>query len=129
MRRRVALDGLGNILVAGGFQGAVDFDPGPGVTAISGLGTSGAGDAYLVSLDAGANLRWVAPVGAVVAGDANFALGSGVSVDADGVVWWVGRFFGVVDLDPRPGTVPVQSGGDADQFVVRFNAATGNLAP
>ncbi len=125
----VALDAFGNILVSGWFQGTVDFDPGPGVTALTGLGTAGAGDAFLVSLDAGANLRWVAPVGAVVAGDANFALGGGVSVDADGVVWWVGRFFGSVDLDPRAGAVTVQSGGDADQFVVRLNAATGNLAP
>lgn len=125
----VALDASGNILVSGWFQGAVDFDPGAGVTPLTGLGTAGAGDAFLVSLDAGANLRWVAPVGAIVAGDANFALGSGVSVDADGVVWWVGRFFGVADLDPRSGSVPVQSGGDADQFVVRLNAATGTLAP
>ncbi|MEO5824553.1 MAG: hypothetical protein ABIR59_01555 [Gemmatimonadales bacterium] len=125
----VALDASGNILVSGWFQGTVDFDPGPNVTALTGLGTAAAGDAFLVSLDAGANLRWVAPVGAVVAGDANFALGSGVSVDADGVVWWVGRFFGVVDLDPRAGSVTVQSGGDADQFVIRLNAATGSLAP
>jgi hypothetical protein len=125
----VALDASGNILVSGWFQGTVDFDPGPGNMTLTGLGTAGAGDAFLVSLDAGANLRWVAPVGAVVAGDANFALGSGVAVDADGVAWWVGRFFGSVDLDPRVGTVTVQSGGDADQFVVRLNAATGSLAP
>ncbi|MBA2291637.1 MAG: hypothetical protein H0W15_04180 [Gemmatimonadales bacterium] len=125
----VALDAAGNILISGWFQGAVDFDPGPGTTPLAGLGTAGAGDAFLVSLDAGANLRWAAPVGAVVAGDANFALGGGVSVDSDGVAWWVGRFFGSVDLDPRAGAVTVQSGGDADQFVVRLNAATGSLAP
>ncbi len=123
----VAIDPSGNILIAGWFQGVVDFDPGPGTRLVTGLGTNGAGDAYVMSLDPAANLRWVAPIGAVVAGDANFALGASVAADATGSVWAVGRLFGVVDLDPGAGAVTVQSGGDADHFIVRYNASTGAL--
>ena len=121
------LDGVGNIVVAGWFQGAVDFDPGAGVRVLVALGTNGAGDGFVASFDPAATLRWVAPIGAVVSGDASFALGAGVASDATGIVWAVGRLFGLVDLDPSGTAVSVQSGGDADQFVVRYNASSGAI--
>ncbi len=120
-------DGAGNLVLVGWFQGSVDFDPGPGTRVVAGQGTNGAGDAFVLSLDQGLNLRWVTPIGATVSGDANFAIAAGVAVNTFGQVWAVGRFFGSADLDPGPGAVFLQSGGDADQFVTRYLAADGRL--
>ena len=122
-----ARDGAGNLYLSGWFQNGVDFDPGPGVRLVSSLGTAGAADGFLLSLDQGGAFRWVAPIGAVIAGDANFTIASGVAVAPDGAVWGVGRFFGLADLDPGTAGLPVQSLGDADQFVVRYGAGTGAL--
>ena len=122
-----ARDASGNLYLAGWFQGSVDFDPGAGVQLRSALGTAGAADGYLLSLDLSGDFRWVSPVGAVIAGDANFSLTSGVAAPGDGSVWAVGRFFGFADLDPGATAVLLQSLGDADQFVARYDAGTGAL--
>src|SRR5215468_2263545 len=50
----VALDTAGNIYVAGTFTSTVDFDPGPGVTAL----TSNAGNAYVAKYAANGTLVW-----------------------------------------------------------------------
>lgn len=123
----LALDASGNLYLAGFFQGSVDFDPGAGVSIVNGLGTTGAADGYVLSLDPGAEFRWVDPVGAVIAGDANFTIASGVALTGDGAVWAVGRFFGLADLDPGATAVQVQSLGGADQWVARYEAQTGLL--
>lgn len=120
-------DAVGNLVVVGWFQGSVDFDPGAGTRVITGLGTSGAADGFVLSLDQAVNLRWVVPIGATVAGDANFAIAAGAAVNPFGQVWVVGRFFGSADLDPGSGAVFLQSGGDADQFVTRYLAGDGSL--
>ncbi|MES2123208.1 MAG: hypothetical protein V4503_00830 [Gemmatimonadota bacterium] len=123
----LAIDASSNLYLAGWFQGSVDFDPGAGVSIVNGLGTTGAADGYVLSLDPAAELRWVAPVGAVIAGDANFTIASGVALTGDGAVWAVGRFFGLADLDPGTTAVQVQSLGGADQWVARYEAQTGLL--
>lgn len=122
-----ARDVSGNLYLAGYFQGSVDFDPGAGVQVLSSRGSAGAADGYVLSLDQSGDLRWVAPIGAAIAGDANFTIASGVAVTGDGAVWAVGRFFGQADLDPGTAAVQLQSLGDADQFVVRYEAGTGAL--
>jgi FG-GAP-like repeat len=66
----VTADGSGNVYVLGGFIGAVDFDPGVGVTNLTG-GSGGVGSPFLIKFDAIGNFVWVKPivlptVGAVV---------------------------------------------------------------
>ncbi|MEO5800312.1 MAG: hypothetical protein ABIS00_12820 [Gemmatimonadales bacterium] len=117
----------GNLYLSGWFQGEVDFDPGSAVKALNSSGTSGAADGFVLSLSQAAEFRWVAPVGSVIAGDANFSIASGLAVTGDGAVWAVGRFFGLADLDPATTAVQVQSLGDADEWVVRYQAANGTL--
>ncbi len=123
----LARDASGNLYVGGSFQGAVDFDPGPGVQIITGLGTAGAADAFIASFSSAISLRWVVPVSAVIAGDFNFAITSGAAIASDGTLWAVGRFFGQVDFDPSTTAVFLSSLGDADQFVTRLDAGTGAL--
>lgn len=120
-------DAAGNFYLGGSFQGSVDFDPGPGVTNVNGRGTGGAADAFVLSLDAAGSLRWVDPLSATISGDNNFATTGGIALSSDGSIWAVGRFFGLVDFDPGPDAVQRQSIGDADQFVVRYDGATGAL--
>ena len=122
-----ALDASGNLYLGGSFQGSVDFDPGAGVRVVNSLSSGGAADAYLLSLTPAGDLRWVNPIGAVIAGDANVALTSGISLASDGTVWAVGRFFGLADFDPGSASVQRQSLGDADQFIVRYDQATGAI--
>ena len=122
-----AMDGAGNFYLSGSFQGSVDFDPGAGTHVVNSLSSSGAADAYVMSLSPAGDLRWVDPIGAVIAGDANVTLASGISLASDGSIWAVGRFFGLVDFDPGAGAVQRLSLGDADQFVAKYDQVTGAL--
>ena len=91
------------------------------------LSTSPAADGYVLSLTPAGDLRWVDPIGAAISGDGIVAIANGLSLAEDGTVWAVGRFFGLVDFDPGAGAVNKQSLGDADQFIVRYDQATGEI--
>jgi len=120
-------DDFGNFFLGGSFQGSVDFDPGSGVHVVNARAVGGAADAFVLSLDPAGDLRWVNPLGAAVSGDVNFGATSGISLAPDGTLWAVGRFFGRVDFDPGTDAVERQNVGDADQFVVRYQQATGAI--
>ena len=122
-----AMDASGIFYLTGSFQGSVDFDPGSGVHVVNALSSNGAADGYVLSLTSTGDLRWVNPISAAVAGDTHFTIASGVALSADGSLWSVGRFFGLVDFDPGSGNVSRQSVGDADQFIVRYDQGTGAI--
>jgi hypothetical protein len=122
-----ARDASGNLYLGGSFQGSVDFDPGTGTHVVNSLSASPAADAYVLSLTPAGDLRWVDRIGAEVAGDGLVSIANGLSLAGDGSVWAVGRFFGLVDFDPGSGAVNKQSLGDADQFIVRYDQATGAI--
>jgi hypothetical protein len=122
-----ARDASGNFFLAGSFQGSVDFDPGAGTHVVAGLGTGGAADGYVLSLTPGGDFRWVTPVSASIAGDQNFAIVGGLSLANDGTVWAVGRFFGVVDFAPGGTAAVRQAVAEGDQFIVRYDQATGAI--
>ena len=121
------LDASGNLYLAGWFQNSVDFDPTPGTHVVVAKGGQGAGGSYVLSLNSAGEYRWVDPIGSVIAGESNLGIPSGLALQSDGSLWAVGRFFGRVTFDPTNPTVQSQSLGDADQYVVRFDAATGAL--
>ena len=123
----LAIDGENNFYLSGWFSESADFDPGAGVTLRTAQGTGGAADAYLLAVTAAGDLRWVNTLGGAVGGDANVSVGSGMGLTSDGALWAVGRFFGRADLDPGTEAILVQSLGDAEQFVVRVERATGAL--
>ena len=110
----IALDSLGNIYVAGYFQGTADFDPGAGTTAIA---SAGQYDGFVAKYDATGALIWVHTFGST-----DFDYLFGVKVDSAGNVYTVGTFLGTVDFDPGPGTQNVTATGlFSEAFVLKLD--------
>lgn len=95
--RGIAVDGAGNVHIAGFFSGTFDFDLGAGTTSLT---SAGGTDAFVLKLDSNGDFAWVKQWGST-AGDEALA----IALDASGNVLSTGRFRGTnVDLDPGAGT-------------------------
>jgi len=115
----VAVDASGNIYTTGSFSGTVDFDPGPGITNLTAVGSD---SVFVSKLDTSGNLVWAKSFGGP---DSDF--GSSVAVDAAGNVYTVGEFRGTVDFDPGENTsYNLTATGSYDTFVAKLDAS-GNL--
>lgn len=111
----IALDGSGNILVTGVFQGNVDFDPGSGTATLIGSGPSE--DAYIAKYSgAGAYLC------ALKLGGGSYDYGYGIVADGSGGLLTTGYFNGTVDFDPGSGTINLTS-GSTDVFLAKYGTA------
>lgn len=93
--RDVAVDGAGNVYIAGGFVGG-DFDPGPGAFELHATGRLN-GDVFVAKLDTFGGFLWARAMGGAGEDTAN-----GVAVDGTGNVYTVGSFEGIADFDPGP---------------------------
>lgn len=88
-------DGAGNVYVAGFFSGTVDFDPGPGVAALSCITEN----SFVLKLDPSGNLVWVKQICGFSENYANtIALGNHNELII------TGRFNSTADFDPGSGT-------------------------
>src|SRR4030095_16415708 len=81
----IIMDAAGNVYTVGGFEGVVDFDPGPGVVSFNsgGFGTT---DIFIVKQSPNGSLLWARQIGAGqidVARDAEAALSGFVDVGGD----------------------------------------------
>ncbi|MHC4549980.1 MAG: NHL repeat-containing protein [Planctomycetota bacterium] len=115
----VAVDGAGNLYVAGGFGGTVDFDPGPKEELRTAVSASWR-DAFVAKYDAAGGLQWV-----VAFGSPGADLARSVVVDGQGEVCVAGHFGGTVDFDPADApdaedTLATKSGRNA--FLARYGA-------
>ena len=104
----VAVDGSGNVHIAGHFQGTVDFGAG-NVT------PAGAEDVFVTKLNSAGAHQWTTTFG----GTGNDTALGGVAVDGSGNVHVTGRFPGTIDF----GAGNVTSAGGIDVFVVKLNSA------
>jgi hypothetical protein len=102
----VAVDGLRNVILTGGFQGTVDFGGGP-------LTSAGENDIFVAKFDAGGNHVWSQRFG-----DASSQTGRSVAVDGSRNVIIKGYFWGTVEF----GGGPLTSAGSHDIFVAKFDA-------
>lgn len=112
----MASDAAGNVIVGGMFGGEVDFDPGTGTAVLSNTNFDG----FVVKLDVNGNFVWVRQLG----GTGNISVNS-VLVTAGGEVVAAGNFSGELDGDTGAGANLINSAGDQDLFVVKWDA-TGN---
>lgn len=121
--RRVALDSAGDLVVAGLFQGTVDFDPGPGLVQLSAaLGS----DVFFAKYTADGDLVWARSLVQSTGGGLDDV--GGLVVDpSDDSIYLVGTLDGTIDFDPGPGVHAISSGGGADPFIARYDAAGGLL--
>lgn len=96
--RAIAVDDAGNVYTTGTFKGTIDFDPGPGVVNLT---AAGAGDIFVVKMDASGNLIWAKSWGGVA--PAGIDQGWDIAVDK-GNVYITGQLYGNgrVDFDPSP---------------------------
>src|ERR1041385_6107721 len=109
----IAVDGSGNVLVTGVFDGTVDFDPGAGTF---NLASAGGYDIFVLRLDNLGNLSW-----AKAFGDFSMDAGYSIAADALGNVYTCDAFIGTVDFDPGAGTFNITSAGSTDIFVSKLD--------
>ena len=109
------MDPAGNIIITGGFQGTVDFDPGPGVHTETSVGAN----SFILMLDNNGNFKWVHTF-------APFYMNA-LAVDASGNIITAGSFGGTVDFDPGPGTFTLTAGLVYDDIYVLKLDNAGNF--
>jgi hypothetical protein len=107
----VAVDAAGSVVIAGGFQGSIDFGGGP-------LTSAGGEDVYLAKFTNGGAHVWSQAFGA-----AGSQVASELAVSGAGEILLTGAFQGTLDL----GGTPLQSAGGDDLFVARFDASGNHL--
>lgn len=114
---RIALDAAGNVALAGGLRGSIDFGGGP-------LTSAGGEDIFVALLDSAGNHQF-----SRIFGDAGTTQrGEAVTFDPQGQLIVSGVLdgsvdFGLGELSPRPGTCPSEVGCKLTGFVAKFDAA------
>lgn len=115
----LTVDISGNVVLAGVFGSATDFDPGPGVYTVP---SQAGGDIFIVKLTNAGNLIWAK----------NFAGGSlndafGITTDAAGAIYVAGAYRGTTDFDPGAGVFSITAGtaSATDLFVCKLDSAGG----
>ncbi len=102
----VAVNGSGDVIVTGYFEGIADFGGGP-------LSSAGDCDIFVAYFDATGAHRWSKRFGST-----GEDWGTAVAVDSSGAVTVAGYFKGTADV----GGGPVTSAGDKDLFVASFTS-------
>jgi hypothetical protein len=93
----VTSDSLGNVYTIGRWDGTVDFDPGPGVSNLSGY--SGF---FIQKLDSSGTFNWVTSVTGIVTGaGAGNPFPSSISMDVYGNIFITGNFSIIVNFNPN----------------------------
>lgn len=108
----IAVDALGNPVIAGVFSGTTDFDPGPGTSNVS-VNTN---TAFVWKLTSAGNFTWVKTL-------TNFSQANGVTIDSGGNILVTGYFSLTSDFDPGASSLLKTSSGLTDVFVWKLTSA------
>lgn len=108
----VAVDGSGNVLVSGGFNGTVDFD----YTGGTDNHTSNDDDVFITKHNADGSYGWARTFGA-----ADYEWVYSMAVGSDGAAYVAGYYAETVDFDDTGGTDNHTSNGSYDMFVTRYD--------
>jgi len=110
----IAVDGSGNVFVAGSFNGTVNVTEGSGVTSFS--SATSATEPYVARLGASGGVTWFVPVGGT-AYDTDSA--NALALDGSGGVVIGGSFAETANF----GATALTASGSSDAFVARLNAS------
>jgi hypothetical protein len=114
----LALDGSGNVLLTGFFNGTADFDPGAGAINLTSVGSN---DIFLAKYDASGNYLWAKSMGGTGTDQ-----GASLALDGSGSVYLAGAFINTVDFDPGVGTTNRNTGTNTlNGFVAEYTSANG----
>lgn len=115
----LAVDGSGNVFLAGAFDGRVDFDPGSKTNYVSSGSERGA---FVLKLDTQGKFGWVSPfLGRTVGSTTGFAAAQSVALDGSGNVVVGGYYNYWVDFNPGSGTTTLPTGGRG--FITKLNSS------
>lgn len=104
----VGLDGMGNIIITGGFNGIVDFDPSAATFTLSG------GNFFISKLDASGNFIWTKQLTG-----SSLTLGA-TTIDNNDNIIFTGFYNGTVDFDPSIVTYTLSALNNTP-FVCKFD--------
>jgi hypothetical protein len=108
----LAADNAGNIYATGHFNNITDFDAGPGTYS---LGVQGGQHVFTIKLS---------PIGNIIWGKSFVAIwGTGITLDATGCVYISGRYSGIQDFDPGPGTFTIAASGGSDGYILKLDSS------
>ena len=121
----IAMDGSGNVLVAGSYAGGLPkFSQYGAKKQNLPTGLTSAGRDFVAKLNNSGGLVWAKQIDS---DSLNNFQWSGLAVDAAGSVYLTGFFSGTIDFNPGTGTHTKTSAGGNDIFVQKLTAA-GNFA-
>lgn len=108
-----AFDSDGNIVVAGYFNGTVDFDPGERVETLTAIVSS---EMFIAKFAPTGNYLWAKRIGGTGADR-----GLNIAVDSSGNIYSTGKFTGTVDFNPggQAGVLTSDSNSD-DVFISKY---------
>ena len=116
----LALDGNGNVYLAGSFEGSVDFDPNPGPPFTS----AGAYDMFISKYDAAGNYIYAKRIGSN-----GVDKGRSIIVDGNGNLYVSGTFENTVDFDPSTDIANLVSSGSSSVFIARYGQCSSPILP
>jgi gliding motility-associated-like protein len=111
--RGIAIDSRNNVITIGYFDGAFDFDPGPGVQDIAGRI-----DCYIHKLNEQGDLVWVK----IIKGN-SLEYGSDVVVDDNDNIYATGSFGSSLDYDPGPGDHTITTPNHDAGALIKLNSS------
>lgn len=103
----IGLDAYSNPVIVGQFRGTIDFDPGPGVYAISSNTATPNSDAFVLKLDNNGNFLWAINFGGH--GTGNTCGAKAIDTDKNNNIYVTGGFGGIIDFDPGIGNLFLNS--------------------
>lgn len=117
----IATDPSGNVIAAGNFSGTIDCNTAaPGTQTL--ISPAGGAGMFLTKFNSAGSLLWARSFD----GSSNQNAINAITTDASGNIYTVGRYSGVVDLDPSPSaiyTVTAGAGSGAGIFVSKLDAS------
>jgi len=114
---RVAVDGSGNVYIAGQNYGTINFTPSTGSLPHS--VTAGQVDPFIAKFNSQGLNIWAHAFNRVPSNGNVFA--NGMTVDNDGNVYVTGVFSASLNLNPLTGTATITTRGGASQFLVKMD--------
>lgn len=113
--QNISLNNSGNILITGGFEGVVDFDP--GISTVN-LSSAGQMDIFIASYDPLGNF-----ILAKKASGPQTDVGSRITSDVEGNIIFVGSHYNTTDFDPASGPQSITAGiGCSHGFICKYNS-------